>query len=223
VFAPIELSSTSNTALLTGTATPGAVVRVLDRQTVADNRGGWGITVDLVPGANHFQAVATELSGLSLATNFTVIYTPPAATASNTTAIATETSAGSPSTIAHSSTTVAVNVPVAILSPLDGAVVTTRRITVSGTATPGARVNTAGTVVTATKKGLWSVLVTLKPGENPVSVTANTQAGVTTASITVRYDVPPTTTTSAGTVPPVDTSAPPPTEPPTTAGPDATP
>jgi hypothetical protein len=200
-FAPVELTATSETAVLVGTAPPGAVVRVLDRQAVADDTGGWRITVDLVPGVNHFQAVATDPSGLQVATNFTVIYTPRAAT--------TVTTAAAPPSVGNATTTVAVNVSVTIKSPLDGAVVTKRQTTMSGTAAPGALVNAAGFLVTASNSGSWSAVVTLKPGSQRVTVTATTPAGATSTSITVRYN-PPATTTSAPptTTIPVDTEPP---------------
>ncbi|MEP6659291.1 MAG: hypothetical protein ABJD24_05175 [Acidimicrobiales bacterium] len=228
-FPPVELTSTTDTAVLVGTASPGAVVLVLGRQAVADASGAWRITVDLVPGINHFQAVATEPSGLQVATNFTVIYTPPAtsaATSAATTSAApptisnattpvvrpATTATAPPAIITNTTTTVAVNVPVTISSPLDGAVVAAVQITVSGTAAPGARVNAAGTLASAAENGLWSAFVTLKPGTNRLTVTATTPAGVTSASITVRYNpratttsVPPQTTTI-----PVDTEPPPP-------------
>src|SRR6202022_775758 len=99
--------------------------------------------VDLVPGTNQFQAVATDPSGLGVATtNFTVIYTPT----DTTVVLPTETTSADPPTVTHATTTVAVNRPVTISSPLDGAVVATRHITMSGTAASGARVNAAGTL-----------------------------------------------------------------------------
>ncbi|MEP6659290.1 MAG: hypothetical protein ABJD24_05170 [Acidimicrobiales bacterium] len=192
---PVEFTSTDRTALLVGTAEPSATVRVGDLQTVADLGGWWRIAVELAPGINYFQAIATSPSGLQLvATVYTVTYTPLATTA----AIPSETTAAVP---------VGGDVRVTILSPLDGAVVGTRRITMSGTATPGARVNAAGTVMTATRKGLWSALVTLKPGENDIKVIATAPGGgFTTTSISVRYNIPPTTTTPETTAP-VDTTA----------------
>jgi hypothetical protein len=198
-FAPVELTSSSKTAVLVGTATPGAVVLVAGRQVVADAGGGWRITVDLVLGINHFQAVATDPSGLQVATNFTVIYTPPPTTA----VLPTATTSAIPPTV----TTAAVNLPVTISSPLDGAVVTTKQITMSGTAAPGARVNAAGTLVTATTDGVWSADVTLKPGAQRVTVTATTPGRVTTVSITVRYRSPAPVTTPTTTIP-VDTEPP---------------
>jgi hypothetical protein len=204
-LAPVELTSTTNTAVLVGTASPGAVVLVLGHQAVADATGNWRITVDLVPGVNHFQAVATEPSGLQVATNFTVVYTP-----SGSASVPTSSTSAAPN-VSNATTTVAVNTPVAISSPLDGAVVTTAQITMSGTAAPGARVNAAGTLVTAAKNGLWSAFVTLKPGANRVTVTATTPAEVTTVSINVRYTPPgPRTTTTPPSTIPVDTEPPPP-------------
>ena len=196
-FPPVELTSTSGTAVLAGTVTPGAEVRVLDRQAVADNGGVWRITVDLVPGINHFQAVSTDPSGVQVATNFTVIYTPPV----------TAGTSAAPPTVADATPTVVVNIPVTISSPLDGAVVTTPNISMMGTAAPGARVNAGGNAATATRNGVWSAVVTLKSGAHRVTVTATTPAGVTTASITVRYD-PSATTTSAQTTAPAETTAP---------------
>ena len=198
-FPPVELTSTSGTAVLTGTTTPGAMVRVLDRRAVADNSGAWHLTVDLLPGTNHFQAVSTDPSGVQVATNFTVIYTPTDTAAVPPTAV--------PPTAADATTTVAVNIRVRISSPVDGEVVTTHNISMLGTAAPGARVNAGGTAVTATKNGVWSAVVALKPGAHRVTVTATTSAGVTRASITVRYD-PPATTTSAETTAPTETTAP---------------
>jgi hypothetical protein len=200
-FAPVELTSTSETAVLVGTATPGAMVLVVGRQAVADAGGSWRITVDLVPGVNHFQAVATDPSGLQVATNFTVVYTPP-----STAAVTTSSAAP---TVSNATTTFAVNVPVTISSPLDGAVFTKSQITMSGTAAPGALVNAAGSLVTASQSGSWSAVVTLKPGSHRITVTATTPAEVTTASITVRYNAPVTTTTVAPSTIPVDTEPPP--------------
>ncbi len=202
-FAPVEFTSTTDTAVLVGTASPGAVVLVLGRDAIADATGNWRITVELAPGVNHFQAVATDPSGLQVATNFTVVYTP-----SGNTGVPTSTTSAAP-TVGNATTTVAVNVPVTISSPLDGAVVTTQQITMSGSAAPGARVNAAGTLVTAAKNGLWSAFVTLKPGANRVTVTATTPAEVTTVSITVRYNPPgPRTTTTPPSAIPVDSEPP---------------
>lgn len=202
-FLPVELTSTSDTAVLVGSATPGAVVLVVGRQAVADDGGSWRITVDLVPGVNHFQAVATDPSGLQVATNFTVIYTPPTNSAVTT--------SSTPPTVSNATTTtVAVNVLVTISSPLDGASFTKSQITMSGTAAPGALVNAGGSLVTASQAGSWSAVVALKPGSHRISVTATTPAEVTTASITVRYNAPVTTTTVATTTIPVDTEPPPP-------------
>jgi hypothetical protein len=212
-FPPVELKSTSGTAVLAGTVTPGAVVRVLDHQVVADNSGGWHITVDLAPGINHFQAVSTDPSGVQVATNFTVLYTPPVAVDVPSTVVPatdvppTARTSAAPPTVANATTTVAVNLPVTISSPLDGTVVTTPNISMLGTAAPGARVKAAGTAVTATRNGVWSAVVTLKPGAHRVTVTATTPAGVTTASITIRYN-PPATTTSAETTAPAETTVP---------------
>ena len=199
-LAPVELTANSNTAVLVGTAAPGAVVLVLGRQTVADASGSWRLTVDLVPGVNHFQAVATDPSGLQVATNFTVVYNAPATTTTATSA--------APSTVSNATTTIAVDVPVTISSPLDGAVFTKSQITMSGTAAPGALVNAAGFLVTASQNGSWSAVVTLKAGAHRVTVTATTPAEVTSASITLRYNPPATTTTAPPSTIPVDTEPP---------------
>jgi glucodextranase-like protein len=201
-FPPVELTSTTDTAVLSGTATPGAVVRVREIQTVADVSGAWRITVDLIPGRNRFQALATNPSGLQVTTSFTVIYTRPVAT----TLVPTATTEAAPPPISSATTTVANDVPVTISSPLDGEVVTTHRITMSGTATPRALVNAGGTVVTASKNGLWEAVVTLKAGAHLVKVTATTPAGVTSSSITIVYEPPPPT--SAEPTVPAETTAP---------------
>lgn len=202
---PVAFTSTDRTALLVGTAVPSATVQVGDLQTLADLGGWWRIAVQLAPGINYFQAIAISPSGLQLeATVYTVTYTPLATTV----AIPSETTAAAP---------VGLDTPVTISLPLDGAVLTTRRITTSGTAAPGAHVNAAGNVVTANRKGAWSAFVTLKPGANKVTVIATAPGGgVTTASISVRYNIPPTTTTEA--TAPVNTS---PSQ--TTASPEAAP
>jgi len=211
-FPPVELTSKSDTAVLSGTATPGAVVRVRERQAVADVSGAWRLTVDLIPGTNRFQAIATDPSGVQVTTNFTVIYTRPAATS----LVPTATTDVAPPIVSNATTTVVarVDVRVTISSPLDGAEVTSRKITMSGTAAPGALVNAAGTIVTAARNGRWEAVVTLTPGAGPhrVTVTATTKGGVTSSSITISYN-PPSTTTAETTVPGETTA---PTQPTTT-------
>ena len=214
-FPPVELTSTTDTAVLSGTATPGAVVRVGEATTVADVSGAWRITVHLIPGRNRFEALTTAPSGSQVTTSFTVIYTRPVAT----TPVAAATTEAAPPPISTATTTAANDVPVTISSPLDGEVVTTHRITMSGTATPGARVNAGGTVVTASRNGLWEAVVTLKAGAHQVNVTATTRAGVTSSSITIVYEPPsaettvPAETTAPTAPPPTTTTLPPDTAP----------
>jgi len=100
-----------------------------------------------------------------------------------------------------------------VLSPKDGATVTSRVIEFTGVTERGAEVF-SGPFEAEVDNGEWSINLVLAPGANGAAFTARDAAGnETTVRITVTYDAPDTTTTTKA---PTTTTKPPSSSTPTT-------
>ncbi|MEA2009505.1 MAG: hypothetical protein U9N78_02265 [Actinomycetota bacterium] len=102
-----------------------------------------------------------------------------------------------------------------VLSPKDGATVTSRVIEFTGVTERGAEVFSGPFEAETDGSGNWSINLVLAPGANGASFTARDEAGnETTARIVVTYDAPDATTTT--TKAPTTTTKPPSSSTPTT-------
>ena len=112
-----------------------------------------------------------------------------------------------PATTSSAAPTIA-PLALSVISPRDGTVVTTDRVTLTGTAEPGAVVKVGTVAVTASADTTWRLVVRVDDGVNQVVVTD----GTSSVTITVVFNAPSTTTTPTSTA----TTAPPPPPPTTT-------
>lgn len=77
---------------------------------------------------------------------------------------------------------------VVVLSPGDGATVTSEKVTFTGQVEPGATVTAGPYAATVKDDGSWSILLIAEPGDNPVTFTATDAAGNTaTTTVTVTF------------------------------------
>ncbi len=156
--------------------------------------------------------------GADLATSTTIAVAEPApdtddpettTTAADSTTVAPETSTSSSTTQAETTTTAAETeatqtasadtTPPAlqVLSPKDGATVTSRVVEFKGATERGAEVSSGPFDAEMDDGGDWSLKLVLAPGANGASFTARDAAGnETTVRIVVTYDPPESTTTT---------------------------
>jgi len=159
--------------------------------------------------------------GADLATSTTIAVAEPApdtndaettTTAADSTTVAPETSTSSSTTQADTTTTAAEaaaaqtasadTTPPAlqVLSPKDGATVTSRVVEFKGATERGAEVSSGPFDAEMDDGGDWSLKLVLAPGANGASFTARDAAGnETTVRIVVTYDPPESTTTTTTT------------------------
>ncbi|MBR0934952.1 Ig-like domain-containing protein [Bradyrhizobium jicamae] len=167
--APVLLSDTltsSNTAVVSGTAEAGSTVKLYDGTTllgtvVANSSGNWSITTgSLVSGAHNFFATATDVAGNSSQDSVALDLTLS-------------------SDLAVALNPVAPNAPVLLSDTLT----TSNRVVVSGTAEAGSTIKLyegstlLGTTVVASN-GTWSVTTgSLSAGAHAFTATATDAAG----------------------------------------------
>ena len=155
--------------------------------------------------------------GADLATSTTVAIAEPAP--DTTVAPETSTSSSAPQEdttttaveAAAAQTTAADTTPPAlqVLSPKDGATVTSRVIEFKGATEQGAEVSSGPFDADMDAEGDWSIKLVLAPGANGASFTARDAAGnETTVRIVVTYDPPESTTTTTNASSPTTTNAP---------------
>ena len=80
--------------------------------------------------------------------------------------------------------------PLTIASPQDNSVVTTPRITVSGTTAPGADVSVNEKDLLANSAGKFTTTLTLEEGQNYILVTAASETGFAAWEGTIAYEPP---------------------------------
>jgi len=138
-------------------------------------------------GAEDDTVTTTEESTLSAPTSST------STTAADTTTTATATEAAPAPTAASDTTPPALQV----LSPKDGATVTSRVIEFTGVTERGAEVFSGPFEAETDAQGDWAINLVLAPGANGASFTARDAAGnETSVRIVVNYDAPDSTTTT---------------------------
>jgi hypothetical protein len=145
----------------------------------------------------------------------TAVTTAPPTTVVHSTFPSTASTVGTATTRpATTSSAAPVITPLAlsVTSPSDGTVVTTDRVTLTGTAEPGAIVKVGTVAVTASADTTWRVVVRVDEGVNQVVVTD----GSSSVTITVVFNAPSTTTTPTSTATSTATTVPPPPPPTTT-------
>lgn len=158
---------TTATVTLSGTLSDnvGVISFLINGQPVSGTTA-WSKPVTLVSGSNTFLMQARDAAGNIGSLNFTLVYAPPPADTTQPT--------------------------LAVTSPVNGAIVTTTPITVSGTATDDVGV-TSVTVngLTATGTTSWSRSLVVTAGVNSITVIARDAAGnSTTQTLTVTYQPP---------------------------------
>lgn len=165
------------------------------------------------------QATA-ELESLSAESDNSTTTSTDTSTSTEPSTTEATTSTGAPSTTSAPATTEPRDTTppsLRITSPDDGATVTDRIITFSGTTEPGAEVAAGPYDADVSDDGHWSIQLVLAPGDNGALFTAKDAAGNTeSARIVVTYDAPTTTTkaptvtttTSGGSTPTTTSAAP---------------
>ena len=167
--------------------------------------------------ATEADRTLTSSSVVTIPSTTTVTTAPPTTVRTTVSPTAVSPATVSPSTVGTATTLPATTssaaptitpLALSINSPSAGTVVTTPRVTLTGTAEPGAIVKVGTAAVTATADTKWTLVVRVAEGVNQVVVTD----GRSSVTITVVFNAPSTTTTPTSTA----TTAPPPPPPTTT-------
>jgi hypothetical protein len=166
---PLTLTEPAEAAELnTGTVTvkgqtvPGAAVNVNDNATVADSSGNFSATINLDPGPNAIDVIATDDSGQEGEVLILVNVVSSASPAANPPDLA----GISPNTI-----------PLQVTQPADSATLSTNTVDVKGQTAPGAMVIVNDQIDTADASGNFSITVFLDPGPNVIDVAAQDDDG----------------------------------------------
>jgi hypothetical protein len=161
---PLDAAEIRNdTVTVKGQTAPRAMVSVDDKAGVADANGNFSVTINLDPGPNAIDVIATDDSGKEgeaiIMVNMMSSGTPEATVIT-----------GQPGSYQGT-------IPLNVTQPTDAATIATDTVAVKGQTAPGAIVMVNDEIDVADDSGNFSITISLVPGPNAIDVIVQNEDG----------------------------------------------